>query len=59
MMLGGCTWTPNNSWELGKKTESETQTNKVDLKEEKVEESNTHRYPVAPSTNANSNESKG
>ena len=58
MMLGGWTWTPN-SWEWGKKTESETQTNKVDLKEEQVEESNTHRYPVAPSTNANSNESKG
>ena len=61
MMLGGWTWTPNtnNSWEWGKKIQSRTQKNKVDLKEEQVEESKTLRYPAAPSTNASSNESKG
>ena len=59
MMLGGWTWTPNNSWEWGKKIQSKTQKNKVDLKEEQVEESKTLRYPAAPSTNASSSESKG
>ena len=58
MMLGGWTWTPNNSWEWRKKTETERQENKIDLEEEQVSEveSKTLQYY---STHASSNGSKG
>ena len=56
MMLGGWTWTPNNSWEWRKKTETETQENKIDLEEVSEVESKALQYH---STNASSNGSKG
>ena len=58
MMLGGWTWTPNNSWEWRKKTETERQENKIDLEEEQMSgvESKTLQYH---STNTSSNGSKG
>ena len=55
-MLGGWTWTPDNSWGRRKKTETETQKRKTDLEEvTKSEESKALGYHIS---NAGSKESK-
>ena len=54
MMLGGWTWTPQNSWERRKKTENETPVKKIDLEDVAKESKTFKQY----SSKADSNESK-
>merc|ERR1711915_1112512 len=53
MMLGGWTWTPQNSWERRKKTENENPVKEIDL-EDVTKESKTFKHY---SSKADSNES--
>ena len=56
MMLGGWTWTPANSWERRKKTETETRKKKTDVEE--VSEAEETKSLGNHSSNAGSKESK-
>ena len=54
MMLGGWTWTPQNSWERRKKTENEAPVKEIDLEGVSKESKTLKQY----SSKADSNESK-
>ena len=54
MMLGGWTWTPQNSWERRKKTENENPVKEIDLEDVTKESKTFKQY----SSKADSNESK-
>ena len=44
MMLGGWTWTPQNSWERRKKTENETPVKENDLEDVTKESKTSKQY---------------